>query len=160
MKTLAILLGASFMACANSNTSNKPVTEWSKPAPSAGSSHIAVNQAISKECGMTASRAQFEFDSAAISTKDENLDVLANCLTAGKLKDRNVRIVGYTDARGTEEYNKDLGKSRAESVASYLEGRGVKSNKIIKASRGKEYAVGKDAEGYAFDRRVEIDLAD
>jgi len=157
IKTFAICF---LSACAAENASNQQPTPYQSAAPATGSTHISVDRSISEQCGTTAARAQFEFDASQVSTRDHNLDRLADCLSSGNLKDRNVRVVGYTDPRGSDDYNKALGQSRAETVASYLSSHGVKSDKIITKSRGKDVEVGKDNEGYAFDRRVEIGLAD
>lgn len=121
---------------------------------------VSYDEKLKNACGLPPLDAYFEFDSAKLKDANGKMDLLAACLTAGALKDRDVRIVGYTDPRGSDKYNKKLGKSRAESVASALENGGVKKNKIILLSEGKEYSVGKNEKGFAFDRRVEIHLAD
>lgn len=49
-----------------------------------------------------------------------------------------VTIEGYTDERGTPEYNIALGERRANAVRMYLQGRGVPSDQISIISYGKE----------------------
>lgn len=121
---------------------------------------VSFDEKLKNACGLPPLDAYFEFDSAKLKDANGKMNLLAQCLTAGALKDRDVRIVGYTDPRGSDKYNKKLGKSRAETVGNSLENGGVKKNKIIILSEGKEYSVGKNEKGFAFDRRVEIRLAD
>ena len=53
---------------------------------------------------------------------------------------RTVDLVGHADPRGPSDYNVTLGQSRADAVASYLEG------------------TGRDETGWAHDRRVDFSL--
>src|SRR5476649_1914221 len=56
----------------------------------------------------------FAFDSYAIDSSDEGtLEAVAQYLQGGS---GSVIIAGFTDERGTPEYNRGLGESRAESV--------------------------------------------
>jgi len=71
-----------------------------------------------------------------------------------------VRIVGYADPRGSEEYNDALSLRRAQGVAAVLSSAGVPEGRIIVEARGKsesQSAAG-DLDGYAFDRRVTVRL--
>ena len=121
---------------------------------------VSMDEKLKNACGLPPLDAFFEFDSAKLKDAGGKLSLLAQCLTKGALKDRDVRITGYTDSRGTDKYNKKLGQSRADTVAAALENDGVKKNKIITHSEGKELAVHTGEKGFAFDRRVEIQLAD
>jgi outer membrane protein OmpA-like peptidoglycan-associated protein len=49
-----------------------------------------------------------------------------------------VSITGHTDARGTDQYNQDLGYRRAQSVQKYFESKGMAASKIIIESRGEK----------------------
>lgn len=72
----------------------------------------------------------------------------------------SVRLDGHTDQRGTEEYNNLLAKYRAESVAEALLINGISKSRIITQSHGSSMAAAKsgDYEGYALDRRVNIEV--
>lgn len=69
-------------------------------------------------------------------------------------------IEGHTDSRGTEAYNEDLSRRRAEAVRDFLVSRGVPPDKIEARGMG-EYrpiASNTSSEGRANNRRVEIIL--
>ncbi len=67
-----------------------------------------------------------------------------------------VKVTGFTDPRGTEEYNLALGDRRARSVTQYMQSLGVGKDKLSNASMGEEMARGEDEAGWARDRRVEF----
>jgi outer membrane protein OmpA-like peptidoglycan-associated protein len=70
-----------------------------------------------------------------------------------------VRVSGYTDPRGSKDYNASLSKDRAESVAAVLTNTGLSKDRIVVEALG---ANGADENGnlddYAFQRRVSIKL--
>jgi outer membrane protein OmpA-like peptidoglycan-associated protein len=74
-------------------------------------------------------RVHFAFDSDAIEVADQPmLDQAARCLSNN---DRlRVSVEGNADDIGSEGYNKDLGERRAESVAQYLENKGVSRDQL------------------------------
>ena len=84
---------------------------------------------------------------------------LSQCLTQGPLKNRRTRLVGHTDPRGSQRYNEQLGKSRANSVKGAMVALGVPATRILTESRGKLDATGTNETGWARDRRVEVLLA-
>lgn len=67
-----------------------------------------------------------------------------------------VIIEGYTDERGTPEYNIALGERRANAVKSYLQSKGVLADQISIVSYGKAKPalLGHDETDYAENRRV------
>jgi outer membrane protein OmpA-like peptidoglycan-associated protein len=70
-----------------------------------------------------------------------------------------VKIEGYTDSIGTEEYNQALSERRAETVASYLvkEGACEQANVSVEGfGEAKPVASNKTKEGRAKNRRVEV----
>lgn len=71
-----------------------------------------------------------------------------------------VRIVGHTDATGSEAVNNPLSLDRAQSVRDYLVGRGIAVSRIETAGHGeREPVASNDSEaGRAQNRRVEIFL--
>ena len=82
----------------------------------------------------------FEFDKSNI--KPEFLDMLtahAKYLLAHP--SQKIRIEGYTDERGTWEYNIALGDRRAQSVRRFLLFQGVNPDQISTVSYGEAHAV-------------------
>ena len=67
-------------------------------------------------------------------------------------------LQGYTDERGTEEYNLALGERRANSVKRYLESLGVPGSRIDTVSFGEaDPAVpGHDESAWRWNRRVQF----
>ena len=72
----------------------------------------------------------FKVGSAEINnTSAGNLDALADVLQ--KYPRTSVDLNGYTDNTGTKAINDKLSLDRANSVKSYLEGRGVKARRML-----------------------------
>ena len=69
-----------------------------------------------------------------------------------------VDVMGHTDSTGSEAYNLDLSRRRAESVANYLVSRGVSRARLETIGYGEQYPVGDNmtAAGRMENRRVEI----
>lgn len=72
--------------------------------------------------------------------------------------ERPIRIEGFTDSVGSEEYNQALSEERAEVVEEALVRNGVDPARIVTRGYGEEYPVaGNDTDtGRAQNRRVEI----
>lgn len=121
---------------------------------------VNIDPSLLSACGIPSANAFFEFDSAELQTDDQNtLHLVAQCLTAGPLQGQRIEIVGHTDPRGTDEYNYQLGKSRAQSVSEYLSGRGVNQGNMTLTSYGESMSSATDEQGFARERRVDIRLA-
>ena len=98
----------------------------------------------------------FDFDSDIIrGDARSNLDALAANLH--KYDDRDLLIVGHTDAVGSSEYNEDLSIRRAEAAARYIRNQGVNES-IATRGRGEyEPVASNDTEsGRSQNRRVEV----
>jgi len=69
-----------------------------------------------------------------------------------------VDVMGHTDSTGSESYNLDLSRRRAEAVSNYLVSRGVSRARLAMVGYGEQYPVADNttAEGRARNRRVEI----
>src|SRR6185503_17785545 len=102
------------------------------PAPAAAPpSQLVIDAGILSACGIESSKAYFEFDSAVLQGAGRDLlDKVAQCVSEGPLKGRSIAVVGYTDPRGTDQYNERLGMSRAQSVSTYLGSKGVPGDKM------------------------------
>jgi outer membrane protein OmpA-like peptidoglycan-associated protein len=84
------------------------------------------------------------------------LDQLAQFLA--EHKERRVQIDGFTDSVGTESYNEELSRRRADAVKSALMVRGVDASRISTQGYGKAYPVANnsDSGGRQLNRRVEV----
>lgn len=99
----------------------------------------------------------FAVDSTTITpTFQGTLDQIAASLT--KYPNSLVDVMGHTDSTGSDAYNLDLSRRRAEAVANYLTLRGVSRARIATTGYGEQYPVADNAteEGRALNRRVEI----
>ena len=77
-----------------------------------------------------------------------------------KYSNSTVMVSGHTDSTGSAAYNLELSKSRAQSVASYLEGQGVKASRfeVLGMGSSNPIASNSSAEGRSQNRRVEIKI--
>lgn len=71
-----------------------------------------------------------------------------------------IDVMGHTDATGSDAYNLDLSRRRAEAVANYLVARGVPRNRIATIGYGEQYPIASNetVEGRALNRRVEVKI--
>ena len=98
----------------------------------------------------------FAFDSHAVRKADQPaIRKQADYLLAHA--DAKVIVEGYTDPRGSREYNVSLGERRAKAVAQLLTNQGVNGSKLRVVSYGAEKALPGHAEAdYQLDRKVVI----
>ncbi len=97
----------------------------------------------------------FAFDSANISPSENGkLQHIAGFM---KSEHKNVILAGFTDERGTEEYNRALGERRAEAVRNELIALGASPGSIQTVSFGLEMPAdpGHDESAWAKNRRTE-----
>ncbi len=101
----------------------------------------------------------FKTDSADINSGFySTLNAVAKVLS--KYSDTTVMVTGYTDNTGTLSYNQTLSRNRANAVASYLQGQGVKSSRfeILGMGPSNPIASNSTAAGRQENRRVEIKI--
>jgi len=69
-----------------------------------------------------------------------------------------VDVMGHTDSTGSDTYNLDLSRRRAESVANYLTMRGIARARIATTGYGEQYPIADNTTeaGRSRNRRVEI----
>jgi peptidoglycan-associated lipoprotein len=100
----------------------------------------------------------FDFDSAKVKPSEvHKLDAVA---AAMKGNSKNLIIEGYTDERGTAEYNRALGERRAQSCRTELVRLGVSAGRITTISYGKDRPAdsGHDETAWSRNRRCEFAL--
>ena len=129
--------------------------------PPSKSDLFVVSESVRTKCNLPdtpAESPQFDFDEADIRPRGMGiLDGLATCITDGALKGKGITLVGHTDSRGTDAYNKELGMKRAGAARDYLAKKGVADGDVTVKSRGEADATGTTEAGDQLDRRVEID---
>jgi peptidoglycan-associated lipoprotein len=71
---------------------------------------------------------------------------------------KDIIIAGFTDERGTEEYNRGLGERRAQAVRDALIGMGVNGARLQTVSFGEDMPAdpGSGEEAWAKNRRAEF----
>jgi outer membrane protein OmpA-like peptidoglycan-associated protein len=73
---------------------------------------------------------------------------------------RKIRVEGYSDSEGIDQYNLDLSYRRARAVVEYLAGRGVPRERLEYVGYGEASPVAPNdsPEGRALNRRVEFTI--
>tara|TARA_R110001583_G_scaffold195470_1_gene374010 strand:- start:6800 stop:7867 length:1068 start_codon:yes stop_codon:yes gene_type:complete len=100
---------------------------------------------------------KFESGSARLTPASQTiLDAAATELS--RYPDLNIEIGAYTDDRGSDALNQNLSQKRAESVRSYLLGKGIATDKLTAKGYGEASPIASNdtAEGRAENRRVEF----
>jgi len=107
----------------------------------------------------------FEYDQAQLHPRaQKQLEIVAGLLKSDPNK--KLHIAGHTDAKGTDEYNIRLSRSRADTVKTQLVALGVSDAQIITTGLGKAQPLGPnekadgtdDPAGRSKNRRAEIFL--
>lgn len=77
-----------------------------------------------------------------------------------KYSNSTVMVSGHTDSTGSADYNLNLSRERATSVASYLQGQGIKSSRFEVLGLGSSNPIASNdtAAGRSQNRRVEIKI--
>lgn len=98
----------------------------------------------------------FSYDSYEVSgAEDGKIQQVASAMSSSP---HNLIIAGFTDDRGTDEYNRGLGERRAQAVRQALINSGVPAGKIQTVSFGKEMPAdpGSGEAAWAKNRRAEF----
>jgi len=100
----------------------------------------------------------FDFNKSTLSNQGKStLDKIASDIS-GQRTGYMLEVQGYTDAKGTEQYNIGLSQRRAEAVERYLVSKNVPLFRISIVGLGRDNPVAdnKTKEGQAQNRRVEV----
>ncbi|HEY0896851.1 MAG TPA: OmpA family protein [Sphingobacteriaceae bacterium] len=100
---------------------------------------------------------QFEFDSSVLRTSAyPTLDKVSSDLRSNS--SATLTLEGHASAEGTEEYNMNLSRDRANSVKTYLVNSGVDANRITVRALGETKPIASNATeaGRVQNRRVEF----
>jgi peptidoglycan-associated lipoprotein len=99
----------------------------------------------------------FDFDQSELRPEDRSiLDAKVPILQANPSV--ALRIAGYTDERGSDEYNLALGQRRAAAVKRYLIDHGIAEARLETVSYGEEHPIaqGSDESAWSQNRRAEF----
>lgn len=99
----------------------------------------------------------FDFDAAALKENARtNIQSLAASLN--QYPGTDIKIIGHTDSRGTEQYNMGLSERRAAAVKAYAITQGVPASRLVTIGKGfaEPIADNETETGRAQNRRVEI----
>ena len=100
---------------------------------------------------------QFEFDKyVVLPVSYPELDKLVKILS--EKKEWKAELSGHTDDIGSDEYNLELSRNRAQNVGQYLISRGIESNRLSIQGFGKQrpLAPPRDEDARTLNRRVEV----
>jgi outer membrane protein OmpA-like peptidoglycan-associated protein len=103
----------------------------------------------------------FAFDSAELTSDSrEKLDKIASVLTDPSIKQYDININGYTDAKGTDDYNQKLSEMRAEAARQYLITRhAIDAKRLIVKGYGKSQLLLPTDPNNELNRRVQFQNA-
>ncbi|CAM3983458.1 MULTISPECIES: OmpA family protein [Flavobacterium] len=99
----------------------------------------------------------FDFNKASLTAKaKQNLDKLVPVFK--EYPDTNIKIYGYTDSKGADEYNLNLSNQRAAAVKTYLASKGLVNARFVTVGMGEvePIADNETEAGRSKNRRVEF----
>jgi peptidoglycan-associated lipoprotein len=101
---------------------------------------------------------QFAFDSYTVSPAEQ--PKIQQVAAFMKSESNNVIVAGFTDERGTPEYNRALGERRAQAVRNALIGAGADAARLQTVSFGAEMPAdsGSNEAAWAKNRRAEFGI--
>jgi len=98
----------------------------------------------------------FAYDNFEVSGAEQSK--VQQVATAMKASDKKLIVAGFTDDRGTEEYNRGLGERRALAVRQALIAAGIPADRVQTVSFGKEMPAdsGSGESAWTKNRRAEF----
>ncbi len=131
-----------------------PAPAYVAPAP-APVAYVAPQPAAPQK--LVLEGVNFDFDKATLRQEDiSELDKDVEALKAWG--DVNIEVAGHTDSMGSDKYNMNLSRQRAEAVRNFLISRGVAADRLTARGYGESQPVADNAteEGRFKNRRVEL----
>lgn len=124
-------------------------------------SELALREAETEvEIAIVIKHVLFDFDKYNVKSEfEQNLNSLADFMK--EHADFKIEIQGHTDHYGSSNYNKWLGKMRAQSIKSYLTQKGVDPDNLTIVSFGEEHPIAKQLDtdnARKFNRRAMLTL--
>ena len=119
---------------------------------------MAKNESIEGKTICAVDAITFDFSKSTIKPESyEYLDKLATTLIRSN---RRIEVKGHTDNVGSEDFNMNLSRERAEAVVEYLVKKGVNRNKLTYSYYGmsRPLSTNDTEEGRAMNRRVEFTI--
>lgn len=103
----------------------------------------------------------FDFDKATL-RRDVEFNLVKIATILNQFSEMNVLVEGHTDAIGTDEYNLQLSKKRAQAVSDFLVSQGVDAKRLSWEGYGKTRPVADNDtdEGRQKNRRVDLVIQD
>ena len=113
-------------------------------------------------CWVAAYSQFFDFNKAVVKDEFRGHLVAAARLMKEHIQNDRVVIAGFTDNVGSQEFNMELGRRRAQAVADILISEGVPAGQLSVVSYGKDRPVADNSteEGRARNRRVEFHIGE
>lgn len=131
----------------------------SEPEPQQAKPQVVVETPDVTKIEFVAEAIYFEFDSSDLSINAPRiLNDMADHMRLNPSLD--LRIQGHCDERGTDAYNMELGKRRAESAKMFLVGLGISSDRLDSISYGESRpnSMEHNEAAWAKNRRVEFEM--
>lgn len=165
-RALTVLFTAALLtACAGTDTKKadeaaaREAAETARQAEQAREADAAIElQRLEEAAEQVGNVFYFEFDSSALTEPAvEKLDAHIALL---RQNNREIRLEGHTDERGTRDYNMALGERRANAVRDYMVANGIGTYRIETVSYGEErpVAYGSGEANWSQNRRVELEM--
>ena len=135
------------------------VTEESVRESSIATVEVSTSDTFETKTTVVSTSATIYFDYDKYNLTSRSIQTLRGVISAMNDNESLTLVVeGHADERGTREYNLALGQRRDESVADYLESRGVNRSRLIIKSYGEEMPAisASNENAWSKNRRVEI----
>lgn len=120
-----------------STSATAPKAEGAKPASAAPVSKTDIDPLDDPNSILANRSAYYPFDVAVVQEEDKPM-IQAHAKYLAGHSNRNVRLEGNCDERGSNEYNLGLGQRRADGVKKMLELGGAKTAQLESVSYGEE----------------------
>ncbi len=110
-----------------------------------------------RECAMDIQGVKFAFDKAVLVDEESATLMAALKVLKAQPAGTNITLRGWTDALGTDAYNKALSLKRAQAVRDFFVAKGLNPQQLHVEGMGKSFKYSNEtAQGRWLNRRVEI----